>query len=71
MLLILALFASYMLQHKKIQAIHETVISIFAGRIDSAAIDWGKFCRLNVSRYGRRIDHKIDRRNLHPKYRQL
>lgn len=31
MLLILALFASYMLQHKKIQAIHETVISIFAG----------------------------------------
>ena len=30
-LLILALFASYMLQHKKIQAIHETVLSIFAG----------------------------------------
>ncbi len=32
MLLIAALFASYMLQHKKIQAVHETVISIFAGR---------------------------------------
>lgn len=32
MLLIIALFASYMLQHKKIQAVHETVLSIFAGR---------------------------------------
>ena len=33
MLLIIALFASYMLQHKKIQAVHETVLSIFAGWI--------------------------------------
>lgn len=33
MLLIIALFASYLLQHKKIQAVHETVISIFAGQI--------------------------------------
>lgn len=31
MLLIAALFTSYMLQQKKIQAVHETVISIFAG----------------------------------------
>jgi hypothetical protein len=31
-LLILALFTSYMLQQKKVQAVHETVISIFAGR---------------------------------------
>lgn len=31
-LLILALFTSYMLQSKKIQAVHETVISIIAGR---------------------------------------
>ena len=31
MLLIVALFTSYMLQHKKIQAVHETVLSIFAG----------------------------------------
>ena len=31
MLLIMALFSSYMLQQKKIQAVHETVISIFAG----------------------------------------
>ena len=30
-LLILALFTSYMLQSKKIQAVHETVISIIAG----------------------------------------
>jgi hypothetical protein len=32
MLLITALFTSYMLQQKKIQAVHETVISIFAGQ---------------------------------------
>jgi hypothetical protein len=31
-LLIVALFTSYMLQQKKVQAVHETVISIFAGR---------------------------------------
>ena len=30
-LLIIALFTSYMLQSKKIQAVHETVLSIFAG----------------------------------------
>ncbi|PNS15448.1 sodium/hydrogen exchanger 3 [Sphaceloma murrayae] len=33
MLLIVALFTSYMLQTRKIQAVHETVISIFAGMI--------------------------------------
>jgi sodium/hydrogen exchanger-like protein 6/7 len=33
MLLITALFTSYMLQQKKVEAVHETVISIFAGRI--------------------------------------
>ena len=32
-LLILALFCSYYLQLKKIQAVHETVISIFAGEL--------------------------------------
>jgi sodium/hydrogen exchanger-like protein 6/7 len=32
MLLIVALFSSYILQQKKIQAVHETVLSIFAGR---------------------------------------
>lgn len=31
MLLIIALFTSYLLQQKKIQAVHETVISIFTG----------------------------------------
>lgn len=30
-LLIVALFTSYLLQTKKIQAVHETVISIFSG----------------------------------------
>lgn len=34
MLLIAALFTSYMLQQKKVQAVHETVISIFAGQSD-------------------------------------
>lgn len=32
MLLIAALFTSYMLQQNKVEAVHETVISIFAGR---------------------------------------
>ncbi|KAF4636020.1 hypothetical protein G7Y89_g2057 [Cudoniella acicularis] len=31
MLLIVALFTSYMLSHRKVEAVHETVISIFAG----------------------------------------
>lgn len=30
-LLIIALFTSYILQQKKIEAVHETVISIFGG----------------------------------------
>ncbi|KAF4547974.1 Endosomal/prevacuolar sodium/hydrogen exchanger [Elsinoe fawcettii] len=33
MLLIVALFTSYLLQTRKIQAVHETVISIFAGMV--------------------------------------
>lgn len=33
MLLIAALFTSYILQQKRIQAVHETVISIFAGMV--------------------------------------
>jgi solute carrier family 9 (sodium/hydrogen exchanger), member 6/7 len=32
-LLIIALFTSYILQQKRIQAVHETVISIFAGKM--------------------------------------
>ena len=61
MLLILALFASYMLQHKKIQAVHETVISIFAGGILSAATGFKKKVRrLSKYRHGRWSDHKVD-----------
>ena len=44
MLLIVALFASYMLQHKKIQAIHETVLSIFAGMPLSQMDQWQFQC---------------------------
>lgn len=57
MLLILALFASYMLQHKKIQAIHETVISIFAGRTLDAAVGFDEICPLNNYRHGRWSDY--------------
>jgi hypothetical protein len=32
MLLIIAFFTSYLVQMKKVTAIHETVISIFAGK---------------------------------------
>lgn len=43
MLLIFALFTSYILQQKKIQAVHETVLSIFAGELSiymwSAVLD--------------------------------
>ena len=58
MLLILALFASYLLQHKKIQAIHETVISIFAGGTLSAAIGLDEDYPLNMSRDGRWSHHQ-------------
>lgn len=37
-LLILALFGSYFLQTRKIQAVHETVMSIFAGKVKSATL---------------------------------
>ncbi|KAG8532197.1 uncharacterized protein KY384_003838 [Bacidia gigantensis] len=51
MLLIFALFASYMLQHKKIQAIHETVLSIFAGMAAGLVINLteGTFIQNTVS----------------------
>ncbi|KAL8903611.1 MAG: hypothetical protein Q9207_003813 [Kuettlingeria erythrocarpa] len=51
MLLIAALFASYMLQHKKIQAVHETVISIFAGMVAGLSIKLteGTFIQNTVS----------------------
>ena len=37
MLLVVALFTSYILQSKRIQAVHETVLSIFAGMLSPAA----------------------------------
>ena len=37
MLLMFALFTSYILQQRKIQAVHETVLSIFAGTCNA----WG------------------------------
>lgn len=43
MLLIVAFFTSYFLQQKKVTAVHETVISIFAGQygVDAkAAATW-------------------------------
>lgn len=39
MLLIVALFTSYVLQTRRIQAVHETVISIFAGMRTPAIAD--------------------------------
>lgn len=36
-LVILALFFSYYLQLRRIQAVHETVVSIFAGAV---SLDW-------------------------------
>jgi len=35
-LLMMALFTSYILQTRKIQAVHETVLSIFAGMLQRA-----------------------------------
>ena len=45
MLLIAALFTSYMLQQKKVEAIHETVISIFAGKLAGYCTDLSNFPR--------------------------
>lgn len=45
MLLMFALFTSYILQQKKIQAVHETVLSIFAGMFDFISA----FCLLGGS----------------------
>jgi solute carrier family 9 (sodium/hydrogen exchanger), member 6/7 len=38
MLLIVAFFTSYMMQQKKVTAIHETVISIFAGALELCSL---------------------------------
>jgi NhaP-type Na+/H+ or K+/H+ antiporter len=76
MLLMFALFTSYILQQKKIQAVHETVLSIFAGRpystgtralsghIQSSIVPVRTaqmdFKMLTVARDVRWIDHSFD-----------
>lgn len=40
MLLISALFGSYLLQTRKVQAVHETVMSIFAGTLVALGRHW-------------------------------
>lgn len=42
-LLIIALFTSYILHTRKIQAVHETVLSIFAGTLPHARLR-GLYC---------------------------
>jgi len=39
-LLIVALFTSYILQTRKIQAVHETVLSIVAGTWGTGSLEW-------------------------------
>lgn len=68
MLLIIALFASYMLQHKKIQAVHETVLSIFAGRALKKSET--KFV-LTALRDGCWASHQVNRGDIHSNHRQL
>lgn len=68
MLLIVALFASYLLQHKKIQAVHETVISIFAGESlwGLFTIAWSDMFRDDCWTH-----NQTDRGHVHPEYSQL
>ena len=47
MLIIVALFVSYILQLKRIEAVHETVVSIFAGKHCSSMENLGE---ANVTR---------------------
>lgn len=50
MLLVVALFASYVLQTRRIQAVHETVMSIFAGTfVSHRAYESGQLARLTLS----------------------
>ena len=63
MLLIAALFTSYMLQQKKVEAVHETVISIFAGKEAS----YFKPSLSNSPRYDRRPHPQNQQWNLNSK----
>jgi len=42
LLLMFALFTSYILQQRKIQAVHETVLSIFAGASSTRLLEPGR-----------------------------
>lgn len=76
MLLMCALFTSYILQQKKIQAVHETVLSIFAGEcavlypIYTIAILCGMRGEADIaqtSRHVRRIDYSLKPRVAYPR----
>ena len=70
MLLIIALFASYMLQHKKIQVVHETVLSIFAGwHLHPGNPVLTRL--LTDGRNGCWSGHTVDRRHVHSGHGQL
>jgi hypothetical protein len=73
-LLIIAFFTSYMLQQKKVQAIHETVISIFAGELIRAPI--GRpvlllFQLTSIRRHDGRVGSTSEHRQLYKATRQL
>jgi hypothetical protein len=69
MLLIAALFTSYILQQKRIQAVHETVISIFAGR--SQRVSQPITVADSSPRHGGWLDHPHNAWHSYPRHRQL
>lgn len=70
-LLILALFTSYILQSKKIQAVHETVISIIAGRQTMSHPTQAHQARLLAYRNVRRPHHQGVPRECHTGQRHV
>jgi hypothetical protein len=68
MLLIAALFTSYMLQQKRIQAVHETVISIFAGGYILYVYNQESY---DVGRHDCWVGHKAFSWYRNTRYRQL
>lgn len=68
LLLMTAFFTSYIMQERKIQAVHETVVSIFAGKdaTPTPAIAILPLTR-TFTRYGRWPCHPNLRQRQHPK----
>lgn len=63
MLLMFALFTSYILQQRKIQAVHETVLSIFAGRQQHWKRPFPEHCWLSIlGRHVRWLDYPSESR---------